>query len=184
MGKNYYPHLLLGVKKKQKRINLFAWSPSASWLPSQDQYLDFPYFLALTCAGYSLSASILKPFSALLCILSPLTSGWTSQKKDQKVEGERSWSISSDALPVPHRCGSGNGFIPLQLMSRASFYRNRSLGAPVTLGPSAHPLPFRPGQYNSCWLLLIPGTSSSFPGCFSPAYTALSRTFIQFFTTF
>lgn len=34
--------------------------------------------------------------------------------------------------------------IPLQLMSRASFYSDRSHGAPVTLGPNVHPLLFTP----------------------------------------
>lgn len=127
-----------------------------------------------------LSAVSPKSFTALLHITrAPVSSAfrldWLIERP--KVAGEWSWAF----VPWLSPCLS-----TVALTMTGSFYNFNSYLVPPstvvghvtpwTLGPHAHPVLFRPGQYNFL-LLLKPGTSSSLPRCLSPAHTSLNCTF-------
>lgn len=129
---------------KPRRV-LSTWTPPTSWLS--------PVWLLCLCYYPQISLCL-----SVHLVSSDFKLDWP---KERQVGGRKEsiWGHFFCCCPLVSALWLWQWLIPLQLMSRASFYSDRSHGAPVTLGPNVQPLLFTPrgckGFLYSVWHLII-----------------------------
>lgn len=120
------------------------------------------------------------PFSALLCATqAPVSS---DSRWDGPSERPPGGEEAGGVFPPPLSPCPALWVPPLHLVSRASFHRDRSQGAPVA-GTPWSPLALRRRRYNSSQPRPFPSCSASISESLGPVDTSPNSTVPQFSTT-